>query len=334
VELCEVLAHRRRERGSLDLDIPEAQVLLDAEGETADVVRRERNLAHRIIEELMIAANEAVARYFEVRGEPTVFRVHDQPNPEKLRAFAELALALGLHLRTEDLSQPLGLARLAESLRDRPGARALHTLLLRSLPQAFYDVDNIGHFGLASTEYLHFTSPIRRYPDLLVHRLLRRLLRGAARRGGAREELSEHLAELAAQSSARERAALEAEREVLAYYRARVMTRHLGEVFPGTVAGVVPFGLFVAVDRPFVEGLVHVQNLGDDFYEYNEETQILRGRRTGRTYRLGDPVQVRVVEVNLLRRQVNFELERPPGEPERKWNAGTGRRRRGRPSAE
>jgi ribonuclease R len=329
VDLCEILARRRRERGSLDLEIPEAQVVLDGEGEAADVARRERLLAHRIIEELMIITNEAVARIFEARGEPTVFRVHGEPDPQKLRNLAELAVALGLPLGTENLSQPLGLARMAESLRGHPGARALHALLLRSLPQALYDVENIGHFGLATNEYLHFTSPIRRYPDLVVHRLLRRLLRTGA--CGAREKLTERLAELATQASARERAALEAEREVLAYYRARLMSRHLGEVFPGTVAGIVPFGLFVAIDRPFVEGLVHVQTLGDDYYAYDEQAQVLRGRRTGRAYRIGDPVQVRVRDVSLSRRQVDFELERPPGGPQPRWNQGRLRERRGRP---
>jgi ribonuclease R len=311
VDLCELLSRRRRERGSLDFDIPEAKVLLDEDGEVRDVVRRERHLAHRMVEEFMIAANEAVARFFEIRGQPTVYRVHDRPDPEKTRAFCELAGALGFHLRPQDADEPRALARFVESLGARPEARALNTLLLRSMKQAFYDVENIGHFGLASGEYLHFTSPIRRYPDLLVHRLLRTLLRdrGPAP-GSAREGLSAQLSDLAAQASARERAALEAERESLAYHRARLMAGRVGGELDGVVAAVVPFGLFVEVERPFVEGLVHVQTLGDGFYTYDEQRQRLSASPSGRGFGIGDRVRVRVVDASVARRQVNFALVR------------------------
>lgn len=332
VDLCEVLNRRRRERGSIDFDIPEARVILDEHGEVQDVLRRERNLAHRLIEEFMIAANEAVARHFELAEHPTVFRVHDRPDPEKIRAFCELAGALGLHLRPEDADEPRKLAQFVQAMGERPGARALHALLLRSMKQATYDVENIGHFGLATEEYLHFTSPIRRYPDLLVHRLLRRLLRGRGpQRDEAKKALSDRLSDLAVQSSARERAALEAEREVLAFYRSRLMARHIGEIFEGNVVGVVPFGIFVELAAPFVDGLVHVQSLGDDFFQFNEEAQRLTGASTGRSFTLGDAVRVRVVDASVPRRQVTFELA-PDGEERR--HAAPRERREKAPAAE
>jgi ribonuclease R len=324
VELCEILGRRRRERGSLDFDIPEAQVVLDKTGEVVDVVRRGRNLAHRLVEEFMIAANEAVARYFEGREHPTVFRVHEHPDPEKIKAFSELAGALGLRLRPEDHTSPQALARFVEAVAGEPSARSLHALLLRSMKQAFYDIENIGHFGLATEEYLHFTSPIRRYPDLLVHRLLRPLLRGGRTpEPEEHDRLSERLSEMAVQASERERLSIAAEREVLSYYRARLMTHQIGEVHAGQVAAVVPFGIFVEIDRPFVDGLVHVQNLGGDFFEFHEETQRLVGRETGVSFALGDRVQVRVVDSSVSRRQVSFELvaggarqsESPPRRP-------------------
>jgi ribonuclease R len=348
VRLCEVLMAQRRARGSLDFDIAEARIVLDDDGEIVDVVRRSRNLAHRIVEECMLAANEAVARDFGIRDAPTVYRVHDEPDEEKLVVFARLASALGFHLRPGEANDPRALARFVDGLGDRPGARALHALLLRSMKQAVYQVDNIGHFGLAAEEYLHFTSPIRRYPDLLVHRLLRAHLqdRGTARsaktskarRGrathdadpeAARESEVERLAQMASRSSARERTALEAEREVIAYYRARLMEPRVGEELDGQISGVAPFGVFVELERPFVDGLVHVQSLGDDFYEFFEDSQRLVGRETGRALALGDRVRVRVDEVSVARRQVSLSFAQGAS-PARTPRIGQGSRRRKR----
>lgn len=328
VEVCKALNAQRRARGSIDFDIAEPRIVLGDDGDVVDVLRRERNLAHRIVEELMLAANEAVARFFSSRESPTVYRIHDAPDEEKVAAFAKLAGALGFRLRPGDTEDPRALSRFVEALGERPGARALHSMLLRSMKQAQYDVENIGHYGLAATEYLHFTSPIRRYPDLLVHRLLREHLRGRGvskprderrKDGGAPprarrhethpyHELHERLSDMAAHSSSREREAMDAEREVIGYFRARVMSRHVGEEMDGRVAGVAPFGLFVEVAEPFVDGLVHVQSIGDDYYEFFEDTQRLVGRGSGRAFALGDAVRVRVDAVNVDRRQVSFGL--------------------------
>src|SRR5438105_14086697 len=257
-ELSRKLTERRRERGSIDFDLPEAKIVLAEDGTVAELVRRPRNDAHRLVEEFMLAANEGVARFFEVRGLPTVYRIHDQPDREKLDAFAALARSHGFELPSGDELTPGVLNRFLEAVEGKPAQKALNSLLLRAMMQAQYSPDNIGHYGLAAPTYLHFTSPIRRYPDLMVHRLLKEhWARGGRPLGDKeREEQEAYLAGVSAQCSDRERAAMKAERDVDAFYAALYMQDRVGETFRAVVSGVAECGLFCELEEVFVEGLV------------------------------------------------------------------------------
>ncbi|HEY1587262.1 MAG TPA: ribonuclease R, partial [Polyangia bacterium] len=289
--LAKKLRSRRLERGSLDFDLPEAKVLLDEDDPTRvrDVVQSRGDAAvkgaYQLVEDFMLAANEAVARHFRERELDTVWRVHDVPSDERLQQFAELAHAFGLHFDAEAGRSPRKLKDFLASLHGRPMERALNFLLLRTLKQAVYDIVNVGHFGLAAPDYLHFTSPIRRYPDLIVHRLLKNSLHSDGLPAGGNpgtRPARESLQEMAAASSKAERRAMEAERDVVDLYRAVLMKDRIGEEYEGTIAAVVGFGLFVQIESPFVEGLVKLGALADDQYDYDEETQRLVGRGTGR----------------------------------------------------
>jgi ribonuclease R len=327
-ELAAALRAQRERRGSIDFDLPEEQILLDLQGNIASIVRAERNAAHRIIEEFMIAANEAVAGYFGWLKVPGIYRIHEPPSREKLAAFAEFASGFGHRLRLPHEPSARLLADFIGSLRGRPEERVLNAELLRSMQQAVYSTDNTGHFGLASAAYTHFTSPIRRYPDLVVHRLLRELVR-RGRFAPAREaELEEALPGVAAQSSARERTALEAEREVVSLHKAEYLAHRIGETAAGFVTAVTNFGLFVELAEVPVEGLVHVSTLGDDYYRYREELRALVGANTGTVFRLGDAVTVKIAAVNTALRRADFVLVRegpPRDEAPPKHRARTGR---------
>jgi ribonuclease R len=309
-DLALAIRRQRSQRGSIDFDLPEEQILLDLQGNTASIVRSGRNVAHRIIEEFMIAANEAVAGYFEWLKMPGLFRIHEPPAQEKLLAFAEFAAGFGHRIRLPHEPSARFLADFVETLRGRPEERVLNEVLLRSMKQAVYSADNVGHFGLASVSYTHFTSPIRRYPDLVVHRLLRELLR-RGRFAPAREEaLEAALPEIAAHASARERTATEAEREVVALRKAEYLAGRIGETAAGFITGVTNFGLFVELAEVPVEGLVHVSTLGDDYYRYREDLRALVGANTGTVFRLGDAVTVKIAAVNTALRRADFVLVR------------------------
>jgi ribonuclease R len=304
-ELQAKLTAMRRRRGAIDFDLPEAKVVLDAQGHVATIEKRPRNRAHRIVEEFMLAANEAVARWFGARELPTIYRVHGVPDEEKLAAFMDLAQAHGFEV-PEVLSDPRALNALLEELKGHAQQRALNQLLLRAMMQAVYSPENIGHFGLAAEHYLHFTSPIRRYPDLLVHRLLKEewgKRQGEAVRGTGEARLQE----MAAISSERERAAMEAEREVMAFYAALFMKDKVGERYDGLVAAVVEFGVFVELERWFVEGLVRVEDLGGEL-ELDPALHALVDPRSGRAFRVGDRVKVEVVTASPARRRIEFAL--------------------------
>lgn len=331
------LRARRLERGSLDFDLPEAKVILDEDDPTRvrDVVQSRGDAAvkgaYQLVEDFMLAANEAVARHFRERELDTVWRVHDVPSDERLQQFAELAHAFGLHFDAESGRSPKKLKDFLQALHGRPMERPLNFLLLRTLKQAVYDVVNVGHFGLAAPDYLHFTSPIRRYPDLIVHRLLKNSLHGdglpAGGNPGTRPS-RETLQEMAAASSKAERRAMEAERDVVDLYRAVLMRDRIGEEYDGTISAVVGFGLFVQIESPFVEGLVKVGGLSDDHYEYDEETQRLVGRTTGRQFALGDPVKVRIENVSVPGRKIDLALvEHAATAPPLQETRGAGRRR-------
>lgn len=303
--LCERLSQRRRERGSIDFDLPEPEILLDILGETTAIVKHPRTIAHRIIEEFMLAANETVAQHLDGLRIPSVYRVHERPDPDKLLNFVQIASGFGHRVALGEPVQPKSLARAVEAVRGRPEEALLNTLLLRSMKQARYAVVNSGHFGLAATHYTHFTSPIRRYPDLVIHRLVRAALAGG---GLSTERLETLLPEIALWSSARERLSMEAEREVVDLKKARFMADKVGEEFAGAIGGVTAYGFFVQLSDVFVEGLVRAETIGDDFYVHDEARHALVGRRKRRVFRLGDPVRVTVDRVDLIRRQVDFRL--------------------------
>ncbi len=282
--------------------------MLDEVGQVEAIVASERNIAHRIIEEFMLLANETVAEFLETSPVPGLYRVHEQPDPLKVMKFEEFVSSFGLSLGVPPHAvRPRHFQGLLRRIHGRPEERAVAVLLLRTMQKARYAPDNLGHFGLAFSSYTHFTSPIRRYPDLVVHRLLR-----AARAGAATEErlarLTDVLPEIARLTSERERRADEAERELLQWKKVRFMGDKVGDDFDGYITGVASFGLFVELIEHFVEGLVHVSTMADDYYRFLEPTHTLRGESLGRAYRLGDRVRVRVVRVDLDKRQVELGL--------------------------
>ncbi|HEX9049240.1 MAG TPA: ribonuclease R [Anaeromyxobacter sp.] len=307
-ELQAKLTAMRRRRGAIDFDLPEAKIVLGEDGQVVSIEKRPRNRAHRVVEEFMLAANEAVARGFGARDLPTIYRVHGVPDEEKLDAFLELARTHGFEV-PESPPDPRALNELLERFKGHAQQRALNQLLLRAMMQAVYSPENIGHYGLAAEHYLHFTSPIRRYPDLVVHRLLKE--EWAERRGdGVRRTPAARLVELAARSSERERASMEAEREIASFYAALFMKDHVGEVFDGVVAAVVEFGLFVELERWFVEGLARVEDLGEGF-ELDAVQHALVQPGTGRSFRVGDRVRVEVVSSSPARRRIELRVLEP-----------------------
>jgi ribonuclease R len=308
-ELFRTLNSRRHRRGSVDFDLPEPKILLDEEGLIEDIVAYERNIAHRLIEEFMLLANETVATHLERRQMPTLYRIHEPPDPLKVAEFDEFVTSLGYGLSAPaGLIRPSHFQRLVERIRGTPEERPIAFLMLRTMQKARYDSMNVGHFGLAAPAYVHFTSPIRRYPDLVVHRTLRELRRGRVN-DERREELDEELPEVGRHTSEMERRAAEAEREIVQWKKVRFMADKVGDVFEGYVTGVAPFGLFVELVEHFVEGLVHVSTLADDYYRYSEQGHTLFGENTRKTYRLGDKVVVQVIRVDLDRRQIDLGID-------------------------
>jgi ribonuclease R len=306
-EVARKLRQRRLRRGALDLDLPEARTELDAKtGAPVDVCRRAEDpgvrRAYQLVEELMLLANELVAEWLGARDAPAVYRVHAAPDPAKLERLNEVATKLGVSCDLEQMLTPSGVSRWLAGLREHPRRGVLEMLLLRSLKQAAYDVTNLGHFGLASHGYLHFTSPIRRYPDLLVHRAVKALLRGQAPDRG--EEALERLRASATLASARERATAEVEREVVDLYRALLMRERIGECFDGVVAGVGSSGLYVTLERPFVDVMVPFDALGPDHFEPAGDEIAVTGQRSGERIELGDRISVSIENVSLVRRLV------------------------------
>lgn len=300
-ELAGLLRERRLKRGSLDFDLPEPEVLLDVTGMPEAILRAERNFAHMLIEEFMIAANEAVAEFLEARGAPALYRVHEEPDPAKLEDLMKIARP---YVRKGGKLKPDMFHKLLNAVRGRPEEEVVTHMVLRSLKQARYSAENVGHFGLASRCYTHFTSPIRRYPDLVVHRILRETLDGKRLSDRRRGQLEETLPAIAFGSSRRERLAEEAERESVDAFRMWFMKDKVGGEFEGRVVRVMPHGITVRLAEFFVEGLLHVSSLTDDYYVFNELSLTLRGRHTGRTFRLGQELTVRVDRVDLEEREI------------------------------
>ena len=314
-ELFQILNDARRRRGSIDFDLNEAEVVMDEAGQVEAIIALERNVAHRLIEEFMLLANETVASYLESQNAPSLYRVHEEPDVLKIAKFEDFISGFGYSLAAPLTAlRPRHFQKLIERIHGKPEEKPIAFLMLRTMQKARYAPENLGHFGLAAPSYTHFTSPIRRYPDLVVHRTLR-AARAAADGGSptqaeldAREELSEELPEIARHTSEMERRADEAERELLQWKKVKFMADKVGDEFEGYVTGVASFGLFVELVEHFVEGMVHVSTMADDYYRFVEGAHLLRGENTQKVYRLGDKVRVQVIRVNMEQRQIDLGL--------------------------
>ena len=303
--LARALRERRHQRGSLDFDLPEARVILGPEGAPVDIQKVVQLESHRLIEDFMLLANETVARESEKRNLPIPYRVHEPPAPDRLEELRRFLGTLGYPLTPKNVTAK-DIQKILRSVEGKPEGTLVSTVVLRSMTRARYQAKNLGHFGLGAKTYTHFTSPIRRYPDLLVHRVvIRALIEG---KPIPREWGGDYLAHAAERSTVREGLAADAERDSVALKKAEFMERHLGEEFSGTVSGVTAFGIFVLLDEYYVEGLVHVNSLMDDYYLLREEEYALVGERTGRRFRLGDSCKVRVSRVNRMERKIDFVL--------------------------
>jgi len=306
-ELSRHLRARRMKRGALDFELPEAKVVLDeTTREPVDIARRAQDAgvkkAYQLIEELMLLGNETVARWCQEKDIPTIYRVHQPPDEKKLDRFAAMCETLGIDFDIDDTRDPKKLGDLLKSFSDHPLAPVLNSLLLRSMKQATYDIVNVGHFGLASKAYLHFTSPIRRYPDLVVHRTVHEVLAGKQpRRDG---EAREKLGEAALASSIAERRAMEVERAIVDLYRVFLMKDRLGERYEGTVTAVVGSGVFVQLDAPFVDVLVRLEDLGGDQWSVDDDALKVVAGRSGDVVALGDRMIVEIIDAAIMRRTV------------------------------
>ena len=299
-ELFKVLFGSREKRGAIDFETLETRMIFDAHGKIERIVPEARNDAHRIIEECMLAANVCAGSFIARHKQPVLYRVHDVPAEDKVAALRAFLAELGLQLPGGDIPKPRDYAALLGKIRKRPDFSLLQTVLLRSLKQALYTPVNVGHFGLAYEAYVHFTSPIRRYPDLLVHRAIKALLAGKRYDGGL------DWAALGRHCSETERRADDASRDVESWLKCYYMREHVGETFAGTITGVVPFGLFVTLDDYFVDGLVHISELGRDYFQYDGARHLLYGERTRKRFRLADRMSVKLVRVDVDQRKIDL----------------------------
>jgi len=299
--LFNVMLKARWARGAIDFETLETKILFNAQGKIERIVPYERNDAHRVIEECMLAANVCASQFLQKKKHPALYRVHEGPTPVKLKALQEFLAEFGLYLTGGDDPHAKDYAELLKKIKGRPDEQLLQTVMLRSLQQAQYSPENVGHFGLAYEAYTHFTSPIRRYPDLLVHRAIKACLEGGQYSPGNWEEIGAHC-------STTERRADEATRDVVNWLKCFYMQDKLGEEFDGVISAVVSFGIFVALNDVFVEGLVHVSDLGRDYFHYDAARHQMLGERTGQRYRLGDTVRVRVARVDLESAKIDFVL--------------------------
>lgn len=311
LKLSQILHQKRIAKGSLDFDLPEAKVLIGKDGRVLDIFKQERLESHRLIEEFMLLANQCVAKYATSLKVPFLYRVHDQPDREKIENFAEFISTLGYEFPVEkkDASvSPKRIQRFLKSAEGTPQEELINELLLRSLKKACYQPENIGHFGLAFSHYTHFTSPIRRYPDLLIHRLLKELEETKNYAPERRAYLQEKLPFIGKFTSDRERLADEVEQESIKLKQIEYLTDKLGEHFDGVISGMLPFGFFVRLDDLLAEGLVRLSSMEDDYYKYDEKNKRLVGRHSRKIYNLGERVQVQLIRVNKEEREIDFNL--------------------------
>ncbi len=319
-ELSETLIQMRKRRGEIDFDIDEAQVIVNEEGIPVDVKMRERGEGERLIESFMLAANETVAEHFNKMEVPFIYRVHEQPKSDRLTQFFEFITNFGILVRGtgEDVS-PSTLQEIHEKVKGLPEQTVVSTMMLRSMQQARYEDVNLGHFGLSADYYTHFTSPIRRYPDLVVHRLIRKYLIEDSMSGKELRKWEDKLPEIAEHTSNRERRAIEAERDTDELKKAEFMLQHIGEEFEGIVSSVANFGMFVELPNT-VEGMVHVSSMTDDYYQFAEGQMAIIGERTGNVFRIGDTVKIKVVNVDVDQRMIDFQIVGMPEPRRRKSN--------------
>jgi ribonuclease R len=316
-KLANILSARRSAEGSLDFDLPESKIILGPDGEVLDLGNRVRLESHRLVEEFMLAANRAVALDVFRKAQPFLYRVHDKPDMEKLEAFSDMMKRLGHSFPVSKTMHPRQFARFLEKVHDTPEADFINELMLRSMAKAVYQRENIGHFGLAFKHYTHFTSPIRRYPDLIVHRLVRKLKGGqypvafAKRIKSTLDNIGKHCSET-------ERIAERAEREAVKVKQVAFMAKRLGEEYSGVISGVVPYGFFVRLDNLGVEGMVRVSAIDDDFYQHDEINHRLIGRRTHQSFRLGDAIKVGVMRVDQARNEIDLFIAKDPLSAKRK----------------
>lgn len=306
-ELARILMKRRERRGSIDFDFPEAKIILNKDGEVVDIKHYERRISNRIIEEFMLISNETIAEHYFWLGLPFVYRVHETPSAEKMEQLSKFVATFGYTIKgdLEDV-HPKALQAIVENIKGKREEEAISTILLRSLKQARYEPTCLGHFGLAAKYYCHFTSPIRRYPDLQIHRIIKEQLNNKINQK-RQDQLSNIVEYASTQSSERERAAELAERDVHDYYKACYMADKVGQEFEGTISSVTNFGMFVELENT-IEGLVRLANMADDYYIYDDMTYTIIGERTKKTFRIGDPVRIRVDRVNVDFREIDFEL--------------------------
>lgn len=319
-ELHEILEKMRYRRGAISFDDHESIVKVDDEGKPVAIELRERGISERMIESFMLAANETVAYHFQKQHLPFIYRIHEQPKEEKLQRFFEFVTAFGLtvkgskeHISAKELQQVLA------KVEGTPEEPVISTMMLRSMQQARYDVEPVGHYGLAAEDYTHFTSPIRRYPDLMVHRLIRAYATKPIEKT-TKEHFAEVLPDIAEHSSKMERRAVDAERETDAMKKAEFMEQHVGETFEGVVSSVVKFGLFIELSNT-IEGLVHINELDDDYYQYFENQLMLVGERTGKVFKIGQKVEVEVTRADAETREIDFKLIRAEELPKQKLKA-------------
>ncbi len=318
-DLSRLLNERRFEEGSIDFDLPEPQIIIDIEGRIEDIVRSERNIAHRLIEEFMLAANRAVADEFYSKELPQLYRIHAKPDIERINAFSEFVAGFGYHVKQvkdPSLITPKMLQKILKGCEGKSEEKLINHVLLRSMKRAEYSPENSGHFGLAFKDYTHFTSPIRRYPDLVVHRLTKLLIEGIYSKA-EQKRVAPGLPEIARQTSTLERNAMEAEREIVDLKKAQFMKAKVGESFEGFVSGVTGFGVFVELKEYFVEGLVHISNLTDDYYIFDEPRHRLIGESTNKGFSVGDDITVIIEGVDIAKRQIDMKIAKEDNEKKR-----------------
>lgn len=306
-ELSEILRKKRMERGAIDFDFPEARVILDEEGNPVDIEEQERRIANRIIEEFMLVCNETVAERYHWLEIPFLYRIHEEPDLEEIQEFNRFIYNFGYSIKgIQNEVHPKALQEVNEKVKGKKEEKMLNTLMLRSLQKAEYSPDNVGHFGLAAEYYSHFTSPIRRYPDLMIHRIIKWHLNGELSKN-VKKRLEQNLPKIADQSSKREREAEAAERETVDLKKAEYMSHKIGEQFEGVITSLTSFGIFVELPNT-IEGLIRLSSLTDDYYHYDRENQQIIGERTKKQFRIGESLTVEVEKVNVMEGEINFTL--------------------------